>query len=517
MKHGVPLSRSIAIGFFIGAVALVIIDRAWLIGHHGARYTGSDEAVMWAMAHDMSQGLFREPFFYGQDYGPALEAVFAVPMLWAGVPVYWAMPIATSLLALAPFISFALWFAVREQWASAGLVAVMPLLLPVEWEALTTMSRGFVNGIAVLALLPMVWGIAVHRLRFLLVGSVTSLAVVVNPNALLCAIPLLIAAVLRSDRPRHAAAWSIVGALPPVLAGWAAHAWCSRHPEMMVHRLEADQLVFSFDRVLSAWSTWDDRTEWLCPVWWSNGVFVCVLIAMVALMLVRQRKPVEGSALGLVLLLLLVSFGFRKTADGSSHLTYALSRMNLALPLVLAWGAAQLSVMSRAKRFAVLAPLLLGSATAAVKWHHGADVLREEMASSEPTPVPAVRVSDLLDRASGVLRAHQANGIDLVVVFRDRMDHTATALVYAGEGLYPGMPATLFIGEDRRSWRRQAELVTVRSKILFLGLPKGSQMPIGAPGIRSERLDIGGAPALLVTGNTLQTDDLLAACGWPPI
>ena len=517
MKHCAPLSRSIAISCFIGTVALVIMDRAWLIVEHGARYTSSDEAVMWAMANDMSHGLFKEPFFYGQDYGPALEAVLAVPLLWAGVPVYWAMPIATSVLALAPFISFALWFAGREQWASAGLVALVPLLLPVQWGALTTMSRGFVNGIAVLALLPLVWAMTAQRLRFPLVGCIISFAVVVNPNALLCAIPLLIAAVFRAAHPWRAAAWSFVGALPPVLVWLTALAWCSRHPEMMVHRLEADQLVFSFDRMLGAWSTWDERSQWLCPVWWSNGVFVHALIAMVALLLVRQRKPLEGLALGTVLLLLFLSFGFRKTGDGSVHLTYALSRMNLALPLVLAWGAAWLSIPPRAKPFIAIAPLLLGAVVAAVKWQDGTDVLRREMASSERTPVPAVLVTDLMDLNNKVLQLHEAYGIDLVVVFRDRVDHTATALVYSGESLNSTIPPTLFIGEDRRSWRRQVERMSVRSTILFLDPPAEWQMPMGTLGSRSELLDIGGVPALLVRGNTLPTSDLLAKCGWPPI
>jgi hypothetical protein len=53
---------------------------------------------MWIGAADYAKGLFYEPRFYGQDYNTFLESLFALPYLYAGLPAYKALPMATHTL-----------------------------------------------------------------------------------------------------------------------------------------------------------------------------------------------------------------------------------------------------------------------------------------------------------------------------------------------------------------------------------------------------------------------------------
>lgn len=73
------------------------------------------------MAQDMSEFVFREPFFYGQAYNFPLEAYVAVPLIWLGFTPQFALPIAASFISLFPFLFFAsVLFALVEKWLLFG-------------------------------------------------------------------------------------------------------------------------------------------------------------------------------------------------------------------------------------------------------------------------------------------------------------------------------------------------------------------------------------------------------------
>ncbi|MBK6370200.1 MAG: hypothetical protein IPF64_10360 [Flavobacteriales bacterium] len=73
-------------------ILLGIVDRMILVHLFGSRYVSTDEAVQWHAAMDYSKGLFHGPFFYGQNYGPMLEALITAPFFRLGVPMYVLLP-----------------------------------------------------------------------------------------------------------------------------------------------------------------------------------------------------------------------------------------------------------------------------------------------------------------------------------------------------------------------------------------------------------------------------------------
>ena len=102
---------------------------------------------MWLGAKHYSQGLFYEPRFYGQDYNTMMEALFAVPFIKMGMPVYYAVPLATHLIALVPFLFTAIYLFLKQKKEAAVFVLAVLLCMPTGYDIMNAIPRGFVTGI----------------------------------------------------------------------------------------------------------------------------------------------------------------------------------------------------------------------------------------------------------------------------------------------------------------------------------------------------------------------------------
>ena len=132
---------------------LVIVDRYFILEKFAWVYTDSDQSIMWAGLSDYSNGIFKEPRFYGQNYNTFLEAFLAVPLFERGIRPNVALPLITSFLALLPFVILSLFTLLKKSnLIMSLLILAMPLMLPVSYGMLTSMPRGFVTGIAIAGL-----------------------------------------------------------------------------------------------------------------------------------------------------------------------------------------------------------------------------------------------------------------------------------------------------------------------------------------------------------------------------
>src|SRR5690348_13762267 len=93
----------------VALILLGALDRLVLLVRFGFQYTCNDDLIIWQAAVDIGHGIFRWPYFYGQDYNPVLEAWLAAPFVRLGAPLPIIMPTISSLLALLPFWSFSWW------------------------------------------------------------------------------------------------------------------------------------------------------------------------------------------------------------------------------------------------------------------------------------------------------------------------------------------------------------------------------------------------------------------------
>jgi hypothetical protein len=237
-------------------IVLAGLDRIALIALFGSQYVSTDDAVMWHAANDFAQGHFYSVYYYGQAYGAMLEAWLAVPFVWLGIPFNILMPSVSSLLALLPYWSFALWHHHRNNTSSSIFIACIPLLMPTEFGLMTTIPRGFVSGIAILAILPWVKDLRNFEIGAVLIGVVSSIAWFINPNSLVFSIAFIAHYIFKERTVRmssiRVAAGSMVGFGLYVLS----QHWCAIHPEWIIHVLIDPTPKFDLTSIVNGLSIW---------------------------------------------------------------------------------------------------------------------------------------------------------------------------------------------------------------------------------------------------------------------
>jgi len=169
---------------------LLLLDRALTFFCFGISYTDIDQMILWNGALDYSKGVFMEPFFYGQAYNYMVEALLAVPLIWVGMPVYFALPLVSGVLSVFPFVVPAFLFRKKGQFFWACTLLVLPVLLPLEYNLLTSVSRGFLQAHLFVPLLfyPMLYPMKKGSMAMLYVGS--ALCFFANQSSILLVLPV---------------------------------------------------------------------------------------------------------------------------------------------------------------------------------------------------------------------------------------------------------------------------------------------------------------------------------------
>lgn len=442
---------------FLFAVVIGASDRLEQLVHFGFRYIGSDEGIFWQAVNDYAHGRFHEPFYYGQDYTVMTEAFAAVPLFWAGIPMNIALPLVTALLSLLPFWSMGWWLHRRGRGVAAVLVALLPVLLPVEYGILVSQPRGFVGGCAVLAFWP--WCLSIQRpfVRGAAAGAVLALAMFLNPNALLFAAPagLLFA----WDNRRTLRVWlgGMMGVLPVAALWYGARSFMQAHPERIKHTIGDWMLVFNKAGISEAFGQLNKHFAWLMPLWWSQGGLVLLLLVLVLVGLLFRRQWMWAISLALVLALIVRSFGYAKVHDGVLHPFFAWSRMFLAVPVVLAWWGAQALPARRTVSTQRIPALLIavGILIGLFKFTRTPAVVDHLLATQHETPVQARPVTEIRAACAVIAQAAKDNAVDAVVMLKAPDDFTSYVRCYTCELFEPSMPPTIGLDFDRRAWRRE--------------------------------------------------------------
>ncbi|MBP6390438.1 MAG: hypothetical protein KA175_11280 [Flavobacteriales bacterium] len=502
------------------ALVLGAIDRTRLLTVFGFACTGIDDALIWEMARDYGHGLFREPYMYGQNYNPMLEALIGAPFVRLFGHPWIVMPIVTSVLALLPYWSFALWRARHKEFASATAFAVMPLLLSSEWGILTTETRGFVHGIALLALLPITLSLRNERMRFLSSSLVMATALLCNPNALFLVVPVCMMLLFRHGRSLRFWVLMVLGTLPAA-AFWAtARHFFDDHPWDLKHSIDPAEMMFDPHLIATGMGRLDSHFQSLSPLFWPNGHTVLwLLIATVGLLFVAGKRPQAWAVIATVAMML-VALGIPKVHDGGDSVFYARSRMFLAAPLLLAWA---LGGYFSGKRVpAQAAPWLFGVMVLLVswKWYAAPVAVERALAGQEKAYVREERVQDLRLLCEGIEQAARRSGATVVAPIRwpgIKVDHKAHFqahfVCYVCASLIDGSTPTYGPGYDRRSWVHATFAEDPAGQVLFVGGVPSAWKAAVASGLAVDRST---SPDLLlhsVECDTMTVDATIAKLG----
>ncbi|MCB0793489.1 MAG: hypothetical protein KDB88_02030 [Flavobacteriales bacterium] len=486
--------------FWWSLLALGILERAWVLWRFAFRHVGIDDALIWSIARDYGEGIFREPFMYGQNYNLMLEALVAAPFVSLGGDPWIVLPIVTALMALAPFWSWSFWCLRQGSLWPATILAATPLMLPVEWGMLTSMTRGFVDGLALLALLPWTLNWRSAPARAYVSALVLSWAALCNPNMFLPGVVFAIYLVTCDARTWKFWVAGMLGALPAAAFHVIGTAYFSERPSDLVHHIRPDELSWSWDYFREGIS---DLHEHLDHLFWSlgwDGLELGVVLLLPLLLLLRQRRWPVATFIGIPLLLGILALGMGKTHDGCASLFYPLARMYLGLPLIiaLAWS---LVLVRRPISFIPLTTLLF-VCIISVGWKAYAlpEAIQKALAEQEcgfvrEEPIDMVRQQCLeLTQAANAVDADVVVPIPWPDLRKDHRTHfQAHFICYACQELVPGFPPVLGAGFDRRAWNRNALETGPAGTVLFVGgHPSGwplDQVPFRSVS-NSERADL---------------------------
>jgi len=463
-------------GVFWALLVLSILQRAFVLGTFGFHYIGIDDALIQQVAIDHGNGIFREPYLYGQNYNPMLEALLAAPFVRLGAAPWIMLPIITSLLALLPFWSIALWCWRNGQQSAALVFAATPLFLPIEWGLITTMPRGFVHGIAFLGFVP--WTVQLDRsiLKHGLTGLLLSAAVLCNPNAL--PIAAGIAVWLLFYNYRSGAFWinGSLGITPVAAYYFWGQRYFSIHPDHLIHELSQADLGFDVMLLKEGMLGLSMHLAHMTPFPGPANVLAPLIIIAGILVVWRRGNRTMAMSLGTVMLVYTLALGIVKVHEGCASVFFPLSRMFLAIPILLATA---LALILTAVQFHTRASvLLLLGAILSVGLHmmRSESTVQHELASQSCAYVREEPLSLIRGRCEAIKAAALANHAVVVAPIRwpgIRVDHVehfiAHFTCYACAQLVQDFPPIVGIGFDRRSWVRAEYGSRPPGRVLFVG------------------------------------------------
>ncbi len=485
-----------------------LLDRLALLLVFSTRYIGMDDAVIWSAAVDYSMGEFHGPYFYGQDYAPMLEALLAAPFVRAGATLRIVVPAITAALAMLPYWSFAFWNRRNGMHLAACAFLAMPVLLPNEYGLMTSVTRGWVTGTGLLALLPWTASFRSERLASLSAGLVASLACLMNPNAL----PFAAAFIAWYLLNRHAFARHVVlvvtGASPGVLMHAVAQAWCNGHPERIVNSIRGWGYRPAWADLLNGLTYLPDHFEWLAPIIWPFGHAIIVALLVLVILAFRRKWTVLGVSMSTGLLVILFALSLAKSRDGIGNVFMPLSRIFLAAPLLFCWGLSLMPAFQRPSLRA-LGVLVVGSVgSLAIKVGSLPRTIDEQIAGQGPWSSERP-LADMRQDLAHLRTVCAENRVELIIP----LITNATIAPHYRALLYPALdrslPPTYLQEKENRYWVREEFAHKIVSNVLVI-CDDWSRRSRKARSI-AKTMDLSGYGPdryLLLKGNTLTADSI---------
>ncbi len=478
---------------FAGMLLLLALDRLLMLVQFSSRWIDDDQGVLWVVTDELLKGRFHQIHFPGQSYNIVLEPFLATPLVGAGMPPAFALPLVTLLLAVFPFVFFASLFWRKGRKTGVLLSLVYLLTLPLSYSFVSSLPRGFMGGIAVAAVSAalLIFDPAGRRGTFL-GGFLAVLSCSINPNAFLLLGPVVL---VRAVDPAAAKASSAVSLAAGIGLGGAVH-YLTRlqyilNPDLDRYKLKGLEPDFTAAALGRGFEKLDSFFGMYSPfgVTSPGGCFLVIALC-VLYCLVRKEWKVPVLFVS-ALAVCAVSFTLRKIYDGSESLFYPFARPFLAVPPVIALGLQMLPLpaLSR-KREKFIALTCFAAGVLSVLIHiFSFDEFAAGLRTTRPWAVTPERVSAVKAKCEELLRTARQQNAE-IAVFVPGGGNPARLLGYLCPVMLPDFPPTLITSLERRRWRVREEHGKQRFRFFFFNPPSGFESRASAAeaiGIKTEK------------------------------
>lgn len=447
------------IRYWLGLAAFVLIGyHVYLLFNYNYYWTDSDQTIQWIAAQEFSQGIFRQPRFYGQSYGVMLEALIASPLVMLGVKPQFALPIATHLLFLGTvFNLFTFFWRKKSRRFSVGILLII-ISLPMYFDIMTSLPRAFIPGIWLSSLTLLRREVSDNFFQNLLTGLLIALGLSMNVSAIFLAGPIVVYYFFESSSKIRFTIGLGSGVIVGVLIHTLAAIYYILHPETVIHDF---RLVLStYDLGLSVTLLSETFKGFLPGPLGYTGWSVVVLLAIgLITAFFRLMKP-ESILIFTLIGLVFLSLTTNKSHDGYNSVYFSTSRMYLSMPFVFIF----IIGLHLKRDISPLVLILIGSASLSffvVKVSSGF----EHFHLNGKRMVQVVEVDRLNEICADLKETCDETNTSLVLVGR------LAGSAYINYGCSSIMESGIIImepKEDRRVWVWQANENRIFDKFIFV-------------------------------------------------
>ncbi|XOV69212.1 MAG: hypothetical protein ACFHU9_08500 [Fluviicola sp.] len=491
---------------FFCLLFLLLLSKTFILVRFSTAYTSNDDVIFWQGARDYASAIFYEPYFYGQNYNFMLESLLAAPFLWLGIPVYWAVPLSTTILATFPFVLFASEFFRRRLFIGAYIFLSIPILISIEYDILSSLSRGFVSGIFFCSFL--VYPILEpKKIRsFIIFGLAASFGFIMNPNSVIFSVPVGIYLLSFNFSNYRFYALTAVSALPALTILYFSKSFYSDNPEYVVHGMW--ELIFKWKWIGEAFNYLDLFFTGITPIFWSGNWIILPILLILAIVLYRKNKR-HSLVVLFALTFIIITFGINKVHDGKDWIFFSSTRMYLAVPLLLGlalhW--ASKAREKRVTRYSYLF-LVVAAATISIKQFYF-PVKIKELDPHRDLNILHVSTIDALEndcgQISSILDQHP---VDLVV-FVPHWSHSdahTQLLNYGCSFMDSRLNASVISLYERRTWKFNSAIRLPHRNVLLYGYDLANKQEV--LNYKDARIVHRNPDMVLITNNRLPLKQL---------
>jgi hypothetical protein len=417
------------------------------------------------------------------------------------MPAYYAVPVVTHLLWMAPFMitAFYLFFAGKRN--EALLTAAILLFLPIEYHMVTSLPRGFVTGLFFCSL----YIISVHQpfsQKWIHINAALgTLAFFVNQNSLLATAPLFFYLFILNRKRREFYLVAITVAFTYLLSYLLLDKFYHDHPDLVVAPM---RLLFSMNNFWNSVSHLDLQFAHLSFFMERKSWTLIAALLVLLCYLLRHNRP---AALGLIMLfaVILFSFCFEKNIEGTSWPFYSYSRSYLGIitTLVLFTSLCQLSV-NYVKYIAIGALAFTGYNLFTAK-----STIESYIGDKKNHYVTVFTVKYALEAVKGY--GDKCRELNAPIFFVSNRFWLNSILTFGGPALDENFPATQEVDRDRRKWIAEENSEKVIPTFMFIS-PLSNfdrEVHLQQGSCHIQRVDDYGL--FLITDNKLRTKEFVKA------
>lgn len=459
---------------YVLLLLFVLLDRIFIYIHFNSNFVGNDDLIFWQGATDYLKGDFYSPYFYGQNYNVMLESFFAIPFLKLGLSFPLAFFIATSSISLFPFLFFSFVLFKRKYTSEALFFLIIPLLLPIEYGIITSMSRGFVNGLFFSGFFIFSLLNPEKKGYWVITALATSIGYVVNPSIVIVAFPLYIYLLFINFRKVSFYLYSILAVAPALAWEIIAQVFYAENPEYLLNPLM--ELKFNLSLFLKSFHQPTIFFGYLTPVIWPVGWLILFIILFIGIRLLKLDFK-KGVAILSTLLFIILTLGINKVHTYMDSIFLPASRMYLGIPIftgiIFFWSRSLLTkITDRQLQFSLLSAAFLAIF---LKLFLYTSTVNKHTASTVYGGVSIIKLEDLKCDCDKIKQIAINKQIDLVVPVATWYYGSVSNKEFINYGcsiLEEDFPTTMLNIYEKRSWVKVDVKNWPGKNILFYGTPK---------------------------------------------